>query len=186
LKVPASLSRHLFLLLSLLHFGGLLGAQVLTGISADWDDSLKEWTIYTHDDHLEGELQTRWMIEEDWSDWSIRLGGLDGRIKMKWKENPNEWELRSGNILVMARTAFNDDFREWRITSGRHDIRLKTRFGNIADEWDASSDHGRFSIRTAYQGDPRDWHIEDELEGVPLEVRVMLVFVAVYSSCFAR
>lgn len=186
MKVIDFSSRIIFLFVFLFHFGDRPVAQVLTGISADWDDSLKEWTIYTEDDHLEGELQTRWMIEEDWSDWSIRLGGLDGRIRMKWKDDRNEWELRSGQILVMARTVFKDDLREWRITSGRHTIHIKTRFGNIADEWDASSELGHFSIRTAYQGDPRDWYIEDELEGVPLEVRVMLVFVAVYSNCIVR
>jgi len=163
-----------------------LGAQELIGISADWDNSLKEWTIYTTDDHLEGELQTRWMIDDDWSDWSIRFGQLDGRIKMKWKDDPNEWEFRSGNITINARTVFKNDFREWRIVGSRHTVNIKTRFGNIFDEWDASNNQGQFYLRTAYQGDPRDWQIEDELETTPLEIKVVLVFIALYTTTFLQ
>lgn len=159
-----------------------LGAQAFVGLSADWDQSLKEWTIHTEDDQLEGDLQPRWMVEEDWSDWSIRMGDLEGRIRMKWRDNPNEWELRSGAALVTARTVFNGDFSEWRISGSGHTFNIRTRFRNTADEWTLSSDIGNFYMRTSFQGDPRDWYIEDELEGVALEVRVMLAFAVLYSS----
>ena len=181
-KINTSFSRLVFILILLFQLNSKLGAQLLTGFSAKWDNSLKEWTIYTSDDHLEGELQTRWIIEEDWTDWSVRLGNLDARIKMRWKENPNEWELRSRDMVVSARTQFNNDFREWRITGPQQPINIKTRFRNTADEWETSSDLGTFYLRTAYQGDPRDWYIEDNMEDVALEVKIMMVFLALYSS----
>lgn len=174
------------LTIALLQWPGLTSAQILTGLGADWDDSLKEWTIYTEDDYEEGELQTRWMVEEDWSDWSIRMGDLDGRIKMKWRDDPSDWELRSGGAIVTARTVFKGDFSEWRISGSGHTITIRTRFRNDASQWNASSDMGSFAMETVYRGDPRDWYIDDEMEGVALEVKVMLVFVVLYSSTIPK
>ena len=172
-----------FLIILLLASFSDLQAQVLTGISADWDDSFKEWTLYTDDQDLEGELKTRWMLNDDWSDWSFRLGEESGRLKIKWKDNPNEWDIRIGNEIITARTVFNNDFREWRIQGNNQNIRIKTRFRNIADEWEIATDtYGYFSIYTSFEGDPRDWYIVDELENVSLGMKMAMVFVALYSS----
>lgn len=156
--------------------------QYITSVGVRWDNSFKEWIVDTSDG--EGELKTRWMFEEDWSDWSFDIGDLRGRIKMKWKDDPNEWEIRAGNEVISARTIFKNDFREWRIANGRQTIKIKTRFGNNADEW--QSDPGHFYMNTVYQGDARDWYVEDELEGFSLSVRMALLFVVIYSSGVAR
>lgn len=172
----------------LLFFGALLlvtsaGAQVLTGISSKWSDSFGEWTIYTDNQELEGELKLRWLTTNDWTEWEYRIGEETGTIRMKWKDNPNEWELRGGNEVVTMRTVLNGNFREWHII-GNKNLTWKSRYGNTFDEWEKSDAHfGTFDLATAWEGNPGDWMIEDELdEEVTLPTKMALVFLSVFFS----
>ncbi|MFN7116319.1 MAG: hypothetical protein ACK4TA_05930 [Saprospiraceae bacterium] len=158
-------------------------AQVLTGISSKWSDSFGEWTIYTDNQELEGELRLRWLSTDNWTEWEYRLGEETGTIRMKWKDNPNEWEVRGNNEVVTMRTVLNGNFREWRII-GNKNFDWKSRYGNTFDEWAIASSHlGTFNLLTAWEGNPSDWIIEDELdESITLPTKMALVFLSVFFS----
>ena len=130
-----------------------LPAQYLTGIETKWSDSFAEWTIFTDDEELEGELKMRWALQNDWTEWDYRIGDVTGRIKVKWKDNPNEWEVRGENKVVTCRTVWNNNFREWRITDNTNRVTLKTKFGNLNDEWILrNSDKGTFEMFSEWEG----------------------------------
>ena len=156
-------------------------AQVLTGISAKWSDSFREWVIYTEDD--EGELRMRWLMDDDWTEWEYRIGEESGTIKLKWPGDPNQWSLRSGSQVVSMRTRWNNDPREWRIEADKNFI-IKSRYGNIRDEWQIEDDrYGNFEMITSWEGDPRDWAITDELdESVSIHTKMALVFTVIFNS----
>lgn len=158
-------------------------AQMLTGISTKWNDAFGEWTLYTDNQEMEGNVQLRWLMNNDWTEWTYTLGEDNGSIRMKWKENPNEWEVRSGNEVVTMRTLFNGNFREWRII-GDKTLTWKTRYGNSFDEWELNDGKlGNFTMLTAWEGNPGDWIIEDDLdENINLTIKMAMVFLVIYNS----
>lgn len=162
-----------------------LTAQVLTGTATEWSDSFREWNLYTLDDAQNGELRLRWSTGDDWTEWNYRLDDHNGGIKIKWRNNPNEWEIRGENVIVTARTLWNNDPREWRISGpdGRQ-FTLKCKFGNQTDEWSIADERfGYFGMYTTWEGDPRDWVIVDELfEEVTFPEKMAMVFIVLYHS----
>ena len=161
-----------------------LNAQVLTGLATRWGDSFTEWRVLTAQEELEGELVKIWQGQDNWTEWRYRLGEAAGTIKLKWPENPNQWEARGDNHIVTARTLYRNNFREWRVTDGTHTVTLRCRYQNLFEEWMLQSDrHGWFEMYTYYQGDLRDWVIVDELlSDIPLPMRMMLSFLVVFHS----
>ncbi len=160
-----------------------MSAQGITGIGTRWADEFREWVILSEEEEI-GDLRMRWQNPNDWSQWDYRIGEVTGTIEQKWKDNPNEWEVRGENEIATARTLVRGDFREWRITNNQNQLTIRTRYGNIADEWELrSTSHGNFEMLTVWEGDPREWVIIDELDAeIPLTMRMALIFVVIYNS----
>lgn len=176
-------------------------AQTLSGVSARWSDSFVEWELFatladtvqaededseSPDEELYGEMKLRWLdLRDDWSEWDYNLGDERGTIKMKWKNDPTQWELRGfdGAVITM-RAAWNNDFTEWRVTDNSISITLRSRWTNQLDEWQVEdANRGTFYVYTVYRGDPRDWAIEDNLDGsVSQPMKLALIFLAVFHS----
>ncbi len=122
--------------------------QRLSGISSRWSDSFVEWEIYAvnadtstaaeekesdyPDEDVVGELKLRWLnIRDDWSEWDFQIGEWRGTIRQKWKDDKNQWELRTyeGDVVTM-RTAWPNDFKEWRVTDNTMALTLRSRWTN--------------------------------------------------------
>lgn len=180
-----SISR-IFILLFFFWLGySNLSAQYLSGIATRWSDDFSEWIIYPeNEEEEEGYLRMRWQNQRDWTIWDYSLGDWSGAIKLKWKNNPNEWEFRGNNEIVTARTLWNNNLLEWRITTRSGQYTLKSRYGNLLDEWQLrNSKNGTFRMYTNWEGDPRDWIIIDELdEAISLTTKIAMMFIVVYHS----
>ncbi|MEQ1746320.1 MAG: hypothetical protein ABMA02_12905 [Saprospiraceae bacterium] len=180
-------------------------AQVLSSISARWSDSFVEWELYAKpvaeptpeegdeqedaeppDEELYGELKLRWLnLRDDWTDWDYSLGDVSGTIRMKWKDDPSQWELRSyDGAVVTMRTAWAGDPTEWRVTDNTISLTLRTRWNGQLDEWLVQDkSRGTFYLYTLTEGDPRDWAIEDHLdESVSQPMKMALIFLAVFTA----
>ncbi len=160
-------------------------AQNLAGLSTRWDDSFTEWIIYlAEEEDLQGEITMRWPMKGDWTEWDYRLGDLSGAIKVKWKDNPNLWEVRGDNEIVTIQTVWRDDWRQWEVKSGDIRIDVKSRWANILEEWSAQHDEwGKVQMYTSWEGDLRDWVIEDDLnQELSLPVKIAIVFIPVFYS----
>jgi hypothetical protein len=175
--------------------------QALSGVNSKWSDSYVEWDIFcfapaepaksdtTRQEPEEtrcGELKLRWLsLKEDWSEWEYEIGDEKGTIKMKWKEDPSHWELRSynGSVITM-RTAWPKDYTEWRVTDNSVTLLLKTHWSNQLDDWVVKDEtHGSFEIKTVYHQDPRDWEIDDRTDAsISDSMRMALLFLAVYNG----
>lgn len=163
----------------------LLPAQTLTGVATAWNDSFREWNLFTLDEDQEGTLRLRWSSGDDWTEWNYELSDHFGSVRIKWRDNPNEWEIRGDNVIVTARTLWNNDPREWRVSGPKgRQYTLKCRYGNQTDEWSLTDGpSGVFEMYTNWQGDPRDWVIVDELsEEVTLPEKMALVFIVLFHS----
>lgn len=180
----------------------LLGnAQKLSGISTRWSDSFVEWDLFVFsqdstenetddaeapDEELYGGLQLRWLnVRDDWTEWDFTLGEERGTIRMKWKDDPTQWELRmySGAVVTM-RAAWANDLTEWRVTDNSISLTLRSRWTSQLDEWLVQdSARGSFYLYTLREGDPRDWAIEDGLDASVSEpVKLAMIFLAVFHS----
>ena len=170
----------------------------MTTMSSRWQDSFVEWDIYStlEDPSLEegeeaqeehyGSLKLRWLnVRDDWSEWDFELGGQTGTIRQKWKDDPQQWELRTytGAIITM-RTAWNGDFKEWRISDNTITLNIKSKWTNQLDEWLVKdSNYGNFYLYTLRTRDPRDWAIDDQLAPeVSEEMKFALIFTVIFNS----
>ncbi len=176
--------KGLFAFFAFLIFAADGQSQIVTGLTTAWSDSFREWVIYTEDENEEGELRQRWTNSDNWTEWEFRIGDLSGHIRQKWPNDPNAWELWTGNETIAARTVWPNDFREWRISWRGKQLTFKSRFSNILEEWELrGNNEEQFSVYTRFEGDPREWLIEDELDDShPFGVRLMMAFLAVYHA----
>lgn len=193
----------LALLLLCIGIGAPAVAQRLSGISSRWSDSFVEWDLYAFapdsvqvsengedgdapEEVAVGALQLRWLnVRDDWTEWEYAIGEERGTIRMKWKDDPSQWELRtySGDVISM-RTAWRGDFSEWRVTDNTISLTLKSRWTSQLDEWLVQEKaNGNFYMYTLVEGDPRDWAIEDGLdEAVSQPMKMALIFLAVFHA----
>lgn len=180
-------------------------AQSMSSVRTRWSDSFVEWEIYRFvprdssdvspeqeeateaaDEEVDGELKQRWRnVKDDWSEWDYEIGDEQGTIRVKWKDEPSQWELRSydGNIITM-RTSWPKDYTEWRVTDNSVTLTLKSKWKNQLDEWLVDDPtRGRFYMYTLRSRDPRDWAIEDRLdESVSAAMKTALIFLTVFNG----
>ncbi len=172
------------LCLSLIFSFSGVSAQTLAGAASRWGDSFREWVIYTDEDGNEGDLHLRWQNTDKWDEWEYRLDGVSGAIKIKWPQDPREWEIRSSEgDIVSAKTLWNNNFREWRISNNDLQMNLVCRYNNSWDEWEVRGNSGNMEIYSAFAGDPRDWVVIDELDNdVPAAMRMAILFIVLFQS----
>ncbi|MEM6319638.1 MAG: hypothetical protein AAF960_18340 [Bacteroidota bacterium] len=161
-----------------------LQSQILVGLSAKWNDDFSEWLILTDDEAIEGDLRMTWPMQRDWSSFDYRIEEASGNIKIKWRNNPNEWETRGDNHIITARTRWKDDPREWRITNNDFTLLLKSKWGNNPNVWILTDEkYGYFEMRMYNRDDFREWEIIDELDdAIPLAMKMTMVFLVMYHS----
>ena len=162
-------------------------AQWLTGLTTKWSDSFVEWALFAETDdeeEIEGELQLRWLSQNDWTEWTYEIGDETGTIKQTFKNRTGQWDIRGFGETITARTCWNNDFSEWRVTDNTTAFIFKSRWRNNINEWYLNGEtHGNFAIRTASDNDPRDWQIYDDLdEEISLPMKMAMVFIAIYHS----
>lgn len=178
----------------------LLQAQVISGVSTQWSDSFVAWDLFSEEiiepatdsteaeveEYKTGEIKQRWIdVKEDWTEWDMEINGRQGTIKMKWKNDPTYWELRTfdGDIISM-KTIWPGDYTQWRISNGDFSLDLKSRYTSDFGEWNVDdSKRGKYTISVQYTNDPRDWAVRDELEEeVPVAMKAAMIFLVIYHS----
>ncbi len=208
------MKKHLFIFLFLAGFLTKTPAQTLSTISSRWSDSFVEWELYAifpiekdttavqdslemaeiekeneeyePEEELYGTLQLRWLnVKDDFSEWDFELGDLRGTIKQRWKNDPEQWELRTydGEVVTM-RTAWPRDLSEWRVTNNSTTLNFKSRWTNQLDEWIADDKNfGTFYLHTLRMRDPRDWTIQDKFSSeIPETMKLAMIFLAVFHA----
>lgn len=158
-------------------------AQGLVSIYTAWSDSFREWVIVTDDEDINGELELRFGVNDDWTQWTFQVGETYGQIAPKWTNQLDEWELRSGSQVVTAKAMWRGDATEWRIrpSSGPTYI-WQSRYKNQADEWFCDTDYdGYLEMVSTFEGDPREWNIVDELDK-PIPEKIMLLFITLFHT----
>ena len=177
--------KYKFILLSGLFFScQSVSAQYITGIGTRWSDEFTEWIIYTDDEELEGEINMRWQMQRDWTEWDYTLGDETGSIRLKWKDDPGLWEISGGGEIITARVLWRGDYSEWRVTNNSQTITLKCRWSDNFNEWRLKNGkYGEFNLITDWENDPREWIVEDDLDDeVSLHMKVAILFLVTYHS----
>ncbi len=156
----------------------------LTGLSTVWGDSFAEWTIYTDDEDTTGELKQRWPLENDWTEWVFSIGDDIGYIKMKWKDDPNQWELRCKGQTITIRTVWKNDPTRWRITDNNISLTMVSHWRNLPYEWKLQEKRwGKFEVLMTEEPDPRDWDVLDDLsDQISMPMKMAMLFITVYHS----
>lgn len=158
-------------------------AQELFAINAAWSDSFTEWSFITADEK-EGSFGLRWLNGNDWTEWNFDFDGQPGTMKMKWADDPNTWELRSGGVVINIRTKWKNDFSEWRVSEGTTRLSIRSKYTNAVGEWQAKNEqYGNFTLKSEWENDPRDWEIYDEMDtDISIEMKLAMTFIAVINS----
>ena len=160
-------------------------AQQITGVATKWNDSFREWEVYTNDEDIIGNISLQSTTNDDWSSWIYQVGDHFGTIKLKWSNDESQWELRGENEIITARTLWRNDFSAWNCYDGQQRIKWKALYKTPMEEWriDPSGNDFSFSVFTEWEGDPRAWIIEDSSgQTLSFPYKMMLVFIAIYQS----
>lgn len=162
----------------------LCSGQSLFGVSSKWDDSFREWAIFTEDEEQEGELMMRWPFREDWTEWEYQLEDFGGDIRQQWKNDPSKWQISGDGERITARRLWANSNREWRITNNSTSLTLRSKYGNDFGSWQIREEtYGKFEMFTDIEGDPRDWVIVDEMdEEISLAFKMAIVFIVLHHS----
>jgi hypothetical protein len=163
-------------------FGQSASAQKIIGITTKYTDSFKEWDIITDDPDIVGELRMRWIFQNDWSEWDLRVGDNVATIIRKWKDDPNLWEIRCNGVIVTAKTTWRDEFLRWKLSDSKQQINWKSLYANKLDEWSTDKpDKLPFKVYAYWDGDPREWVVEDNLPAeVSLAMKMAMIFLTVH------
>jgi hypothetical protein len=159
-------------------------AQKIIGAETRYNNSFREWTLYTEDEELRGELRMRWTFQDDWTAWDWSVGDVDATIEQKWPEDPNLWIIRCQGVMVNAKTAWPGEFRRWKLNDGKNQINWESKYENRKDEWemDVSGD-SPFLVHTYWEGDIREWEVVDELSAdISEAMKVAMIFLSLHFS----
>ncbi len=158
--------------------------QQLVGLASRWSNEFTEWEIQTSDNENAGEIRMQWTMQNNWTDWSIQLGGETGRLRIKWKDNLNEWELRMGREIITIRTAWRDRFQEWIVISDEARFTIRPVYGNTLEAWETINQGGNYlGLYTSFEGDPRAWTIVDDMgEEISIYTKLALAFMPIIHS----
>ncbi len=162
----------------------LLFGQRITGLSTVYSDHFGEWTIYTEDEEVVGELRLQWPTPDRWGAWNYRIGDQSGTIRLKWPNRNDEWEVRGGGALASARALLQQDPREWQLAGTLYPARWRSVYGNQFEEWQLTDErHGYFGMYTTFEGDPREWTVLDESsDSVALADKMLLILLTLYHA----
>ena len=164
---------------------GDVKSQILTGISARFNDAFVDWDVFADSlDADKGNLLMTWQNPDDWTNFSYRMGEKMGTIKTKWSRDLEHWETRGENKIISAETVFMGDKRQWRVTNNNFSVELTCTDYQNGEQWTVEDGkRGRFTIYTERRRDYRDWIIEDELDpSVSLPMKMTLVFLAILNT----
>jgi hypothetical protein len=162
----------------------LTNAQILTGLTCNNTDGLKQWNVDTDIEDETNILELIWNIDHNWGEWQINLRGNTGHIKLKWKDDPSEWEIKLNNKTVSCRRNFKDDPREWRISDGTTTIEFRPKHGSDWNEWISDDAHGVLYMYTEIENDPRQWIIQDDTQSTTTNpaMKIAMIFIAMIHS----
>jgi hypothetical protein len=155
-------------------------------LSTASDHSFSEWILLNEDEESIGLLKRQWPNTDNWGEWSYEMEELNGRIKQKWADDPNIWELTSGQELYTARTTYPGVYSSWEIEgTGKKKATFFTPYPNTPIKWELKkSKLGSFQMEIRSEGDFRDWFVWESLsEGESPNFHMFLIFLAVYHSC---
>jgi hypothetical protein len=180
--------RNLILLYLILQTLSLSGqnqsGDVITAFGITYSEDYTDWSLYGQTEDPEGNLKIKWIYQNDWSEWVFRFDEITGQIKLRSKNDPNIWELRSGGKVITMKTIYPGDFNQWRITDDTYTITYKTKYTNVYDGWVMDSrDGGSFQVYTQWEMDPRDWIVDDSAtDKISFTYKMAMIFLSSYYS----
>lgn len=181
IKLRASFA--LFYLVYLLFVPFSSYGQKIIALETKWQDSYKEWGVYTEGDSINGNLELTWELDNDWTQWKFDIGDLMGSVKLR-NRNQNFWEFRSEGKTITARPIWTNDLSEWRLTDGSHIIKLKTKYRDQPYVWySVGEEYGYIDVYMEYENEPGYWLVEDYLnEEISLLYRFAIIFISIFHS----
>ncbi len=176
---------RIFFLLGGLFFTTFLAGQAsVTGYSTYYDDTFNKWIVYTADESKEGIIEQVWPLNNDWSEWSFRLGDYFGTIRSVWQDRFDQWNITIDGETYMARTLYRNDFRTIEIKGGG--FLLTMRYDEYDESWATIQSTTRLDLAvvTVRYGDMRDWDLVTPVaEDIPLGLQIASTFVPILLVC---
>lgn len=186
------ISRSNLLLISIILLAltsSFIEAQGFYYATSRYDDRLTEWMIYDTLDHEIATLEYAGLPSDAFHSWNFRLQDRPGSVKLRWRENPNEWDLRRDQHLISIKPVWPGQLDEWLISDGNHFFQLKLRKEYEGFRWELvnSSNELLGYVINDYGYDPRDWsfYYETDLNNDDLCMAAFFVIVQ-YTPVFLK
>lgn len=173
--------KSLFILV--LFYSQSLVAQEIHFLRTLYSDDFREWLLYDDENKDIGNLRTRYQLTPDYSQWDIRLGELSGSVQLRWKDKPNEWEVRLQNEFLTASPTWPGQLDSWRITDHSKTYYLSLKQDPEGIQWILSKDQNDLLyVYNVYYNDVRDWAVEYQKKEVSTSLIITAIFLSSYYS----
>lgn len=162
----------------------IASSQQLVNFESEWNNDFTSWQ-FTYGNDQVGEINMRFPMQADWTDWTVEYEGLYGRLKLKYPNNPNIWELKLPNgIIVDMEATWLGQVSAWQILQNQTRISIQTVYGDSMESWSTPDERqGYFGLYTEWQGDFQKWIVIDELnEDIELATKIAMAFICILHS----
>lgn len=140
-------------------FGNLIFSQQIFFASATQDYSLREWTLYDSTEAAIGDFQAVNLPNDAFQSWNLRIGEKSGYIKLRWKENPEQYDLLFDNKRISFSTIWPKQIDRWKLSTDSHLYELSFQIDE--DGYKAtlinSKNEPILILNNEFVMDPRDW-----------------------------
>ena len=142
-------------------------SQTLTEMRRVYDDN-STWRIST----ATGSISLK-NLYADGSEWLVSGGGKTYHLKRTYNDD-SEWQVSETGTAL--RRAYQQDNTEWRVQRGQQTTSIRDRYKDGA-QWDGDG----FGLTRTF-ADNSAWVIADQARAQSLDVKLLLVFAALYSD----
>ena len=163
------------------------GALPISGLATVFGDDFSQWDIFDYDGERAGELRLRFPPVAgqggDFTQWTFRMGDIDGTIRRKITGRDDQFEVRVDNEVITVRTLFPRQFDQWSIGSGKGRVVFAVRDYQLLEYWSTRGPGGpgKFEVYTRFEGDPRDWEVyDDATEPISAATQLAMIWLPIY------
>jgi len=149
-----------------------------------WDDDVTQWVARDLDGNEFAEIRQTWSASDVLNSWTIETSDYSAEMRLKWRDDPNLWEMNVEGSWITAQTMLNDRFDRWRLKMDGETYVLERRWPGM---WELRDYKGqKWSTEIQYQGDLRDWIIESSLDVWPDGLELLMTMLAITNELEIR
>ena len=149
-----------------------------------WDDDVSQWVALDTEGNEMASIRLTWATSDRLDAWTIETPDYTSEMRLKWRDDPNLWEMNVNGQWIEAQTLLNNQLDRWRIKIGNERYTFQRAWPG---RWEIRSTNAdRWVTEIQFTGDLRDWVVDSNVEVWPEGLEYLLVMLAITTELEIR